>query len=133
MAYFILIKDTNSILYILPYGWRISPHPVHLILAWVLHRKSLILKGFQMSLMMQLMRVNIFHKVTLHLIPKADKCPFSFLISFMTSLHNIINTFVSLTENLKTVQLIEIEHDDICMRDFSQYFQGHLKKWFRYL
>ena len=31
------------------------------------------------------------------------------------------------------LDLFEIEHDDVCMRDFSQSLQGSVKKWFKHL
>ena len=31
------------------------------------------------------------------------------------------------------LDLFEIEHDDVCMRSFSQYLQGHVKRWFKNL
>ena len=31
------------------------------------------------------------------------------------------------------IDLFEIEHDDVCMRDFSQYLQGDVKEWFKHL
>ena len=108
MAYFIPSKAMGSLLYIPPYKQRMSLHPVHLILAWILHLEPLILRGRHMSLMMHFMRENLFHKVPLHPIPKVDTCPFACLKSFMTSLQNIINTFLSWMENLKTVQLRNI-------------------------
>ena len=29
--------------------------------------------------------------------------------------------------------IFEVEHDDVCMRDFSQSLQGNVKKWLRHL
>ena len=31
------------------------------------------------------------------------------------------------------IDLFEIEHDDVCMRYFSQYLQGDVKEWFKHL
>ena len=31
------------------------------------------------------------------------------------------------------LDLFEIEHDDVCIRAFSQSLQGDVKKWFRHL
>ena len=31
------------------------------------------------------------------------------------------------------LDLFEIEHDDVCMRDFSQSLQGDVKEWFKHL
>ena len=31
------------------------------------------------------------------------------------------------------LDLFEIEHDDVCMIFFSQYLQGHVKRWFKNL
>ena len=31
------------------------------------------------------------------------------------------------------LDLFEVEHDDVCMRDFSQYLQGDVKEWFKHL
>jgi hypothetical protein len=31
------------------------------------------------------------------------------------------------------IDLFEIDHDDVCMRDFSQSLKGNTKYWFRHL
>ena len=31
------------------------------------------------------------------------------------------------------LDLFEIEHDDVCIRAFSQSLQGNVKEWFRHL
>jgi hypothetical protein len=67
-------------------------------------------------------------------------------LSFMTFLQSIISTSLCLMENLTTSQLkkhlqdfehfidlFEVEHDDVCMRAFSQSLQGDAKEWFRNL
>ena len=31
------------------------------------------------------------------------------------------------------LDLFEVEHDDVCMRVFSQSLQGYVKEWFKHL
>ena len=31
------------------------------------------------------------------------------------------------------LDLFEVEHDDVCMSNFSQYLQGDIKEWFKHL
>ena len=45
--------------------------------------------------------------------------------------------YLTFDKNLQSFEyfldLFEIEHDDVCMRVFSQSLQGNVKKWFRQL
>ena len=65
------------------------------------------------------------------------------LHDFPTKHYKYLRIFVGVSNSLTTKKhlqsfehffdLFEIEHDDVCMRVFSQYLQGDVKEWFRNL
>ena len=71
MAYFTPSKVLSLILYILPYRLRISLHPIHMILIKTFFLKPLTLRGILADLIMPYPMQCLFHKTSLHLIPKS--------------------------------------------------------------
>ena len=65
------------------------------------------------------------------------------LHDFPTKHHKYLPKFDGESKNLTTekhlqsfehfLDLFEVEHDDVCMRYFSQSFQGDAKEWFKHL
>ena len=108
MAYFTPNKALNSPLYILPYKLKLSLHHVHLLLIKTIFLKSLTLKSSLVNLMIPHPRSYPVLMALFRPIPKTSICLYSCLISFMNFLQNTTNTFLSLTENLKTLKLRNI-------------------------
>ena len=65
------------------------------------------------------------------------------LHDFPTKHYKYLPRFGGESDNLTTekhlqsfenfINILEIEHDDVCMRDFSRYLQGDVKEWFKHL
>ena len=65
-----------------------------------------------------------------------------FLHYFPTKHYQYLPIFDGESDNLTTekhlqyfehfIDLFEIEHDDVCMRYFSQYLRGNVKEWFKH-
>ena len=134
----------NLLLYILLYEVKVFPHHVHLILIKILHLNHMTLNTILVSLMKPKLTIHQSH-IALSNIPNRYR-PLHLphvLHDFPTKHYKYLPKFDGESKNLTAekhlqsfehfLDLFEVEHDDVCMRDFFQSLQGDVKEWFKHL
>ena len=146
MVHFARNRAMNIFLYILLYELKALHRLVHLILTKIFHPKLMTSKvhpyepheamvdNIYVSPKLVSPSIPSWYK-PLHLPPILHDFPakhYKYLPKFDgESKYFTAEKHLQAFEHLS--DLLKIEHDDVCMRDFAQSLQGYVKEWFKHL